>query len=164
MLEATMSGAVAGPTLELIGQPDSSIRGWVLEGLAASNRAYVDEPRLLNLGAVIRDRVEGEIVGGLLGWTSWDWLRIELLYVVPAWRGAGWGTLLVRAAEQEAVKRLCRAAWVDSYSFQAPHFYERLGYTVFGALDDYPAGHRRYFLQRKLAGKSEAPSSTDARG
>jgi ribosomal protein S18 acetylase RimI-like enzyme len=156
--ETMIPDAAAGPALELTDQPDSAIRGWVLAGLTASNRAYVGEPGLLNLAAVIRERAHGEILGGLLGRTAWEWLRIEFLYVAPAWRRAGWGTRLVRAAEKEAVKRLCRSAWVDSYSFQAPDFYERLGYTIFGSLDDYPAGHRRYFLQRRLIGAADTPS------
>lgn len=158
-----MSGSVAGATLELTDQPDIAARSWVLNGLAASNRAYVDEPGKLNLAVLIREQRQGEILGGLLGWTSWEWLRIELLYVAPERRGAGWGTRLVRAAEAEALKRRCRSAWVDSYSFQSPGFYEKLGYTVFGTLDDYPTGHRRYFLQRKLVGKAQAPSTTDDR-
>jgi ribosomal protein S18 acetylase RimI-like enzyme len=146
-----MSGPVIGPTLELTDQPATNARGWVLHALAASNRAYVDDPGKLNIAVLIRDRGHDEgILGGLLGWTSWEWLRIELLYVEPALRGTGWGTRLVRAAEEEARRRLCRSAWVDSYSFQAPGFYERLGYKVFGTLDDYPRGHRRCFLQRKL--------------
>lgn len=38
-------------------------------------------------------------------------------------------------AEQEAIARGCRGAWLDTYSFQARGFYERLGYAVFGILD-----------------------------
>jgi ribosomal protein S18 acetylase RimI-like enzyme len=155
-----MSGPVAGFALELTDQPDAGARGWILNGLAASNRTYVEEPGKLNLAVLARAEGHGEILGGLVGWTSWEWLRIELLHVAPAWRGAGWGTRLVRAAEQEAVTRACRAAWVDSYSFQAPGFYQRLGYTVFGTLDGYPTGHHRYFLRRTLVGETQAPPTT----
>ena len=138
------------PKLEVTDIPDPIARGWILDGLARSNRAHVREPGLRNLVVLIKHPTTGRLLGGLWGRTSWDWLLIELLYVARAWRGAGWGKRLVRAAEEEAIRRQCRSVWVDLYSFQAPGFYERLGYRVFGALDDYPAGHRRFFLQRKL--------------
>jgi ribosomal protein S18 acetylase RimI-like enzyme len=51
-------------------------------------------------------------------------------------------------AEQEAKARGCRGVWLDTYSFQARGFYERLGYAVFGTLDDYPPGQSRIFLHK----------------
>jgi ribosomal protein S18 acetylase RimI-like enzyme len=51
-------------------------------------------------------------------------------------------------AEQEAKARGCRGVWLDRYSFQARGFYERLGYAVFGILDDYPPGQSRIFLHK----------------
>jgi ribosomal protein S18 acetylase RimI-like enzyme len=97
----------------------------------------------------------GELQGGLWGRTAWGWLYIELLYVADQARGNGWGTRLVRTAETEALRRNCRTAWLDTYSFQARGFYERLGYAVFGTLDDYPAGHQRFFLWRRLSEDAE---------
>jgi hypothetical protein len=40
--------------------------------------------------------------------------------------------------------------WLDTFSFQARPFYEKLGYEVFGQLEDYPRGHSRYFLQKRF--------------
>jgi ribosomal protein S18 acetylase RimI-like enzyme len=51
-------------------------------------------------------------------------------------------------AEQEAIARGCRGAWLDTYSFQARGFYERLGYAVFGILNDYPPGQKRIFCTK----------------
>jgi len=53
-------------------------------------------------------------------------------------------------AEQEADRRGCIGVWVDTHSFQAPGFYERLGYSPFGVIEDYPPGHSRLFLQKRL--------------
>jgi len=39
--------------------------------------------------------------------------------------------------------------WLDSYTFQAPTFYQ-FGYEVFGMLPDDPAPHRRVFLTKTL--------------
>ena len=50
----------------------------------------------------------------------------------------------MQAMEAEAIRRGCRGAYLDTFSYQARPFYERLGYEVFGTLDDYPAGHQRF--------------------
>jgi ribosomal protein S18 acetylase RimI-like enzyme len=72
------------------------------------------------------------------------------LYVPDLLRGQGFGSRLLRQAEEEASRRGCTGAWLDTFSFQAPDFYRRRGYTVFGAIEDYPPGHRRYFLRKSL--------------
>ncbi len=56
---------------------------------------------------------------------------------------------MLRAAEQEAVKRSCLHAHLDTFDFQALPFYQKQGYEIFGQLEDYPVGHKRYFLQKR---------------
>ncbi len=94
-------------------------------------------------------RWEGQPVGGLLGYTNWEWLFVKILWVTQELRGSGVGRQLLLAAEAEARQRGCRHAHLDTFSFQALGFYERLGYRVFGQLEDYPVGHTRYFLQKR---------------
>jgi hypothetical protein len=53
-------------------------------------------------------------------------------------------------AEREAMARRCRNAWLDTFEFQARGFYERLGYSCFGELKDYPKGFSRYFMKKAL--------------
>jgi GNAT superfamily N-acetyltransferase len=91
-----------------------------------------------------------KIAGGLIGELNWEWLRINILAVAEELRGQGWGRRLVAAAEQLAVQAGCHHAWVDTFSFQARPFYEKLGYRVFGALPDYPRGQTRFFLAKDL--------------
>jgi ribosomal protein S18 acetylase RimI-like enzyme len=64
-------------------------------------------------------------------------------------RGSGAGRALMAAAESHAAATGCHSAWLDS--FQARDFYEALGYTVFGQLEDYPKGQTRWFLRKRLA-------------
>ena len=94
-------------------------------------------------------RRDTEIVAGLFAYTDWNWLEIRHLWVAEALRHQGLGRQLLLAAEREARKRGCEHAHVDTYSFQAVPFYERLGYSVFGRLEDYPPGHTRVFLQKR---------------
>ena len=98
---------------------------------------------------VVLSRLGGELVGGLIGFTHWNWLFIKQLWVAESVRGRGLGTELMRTAEQEAVARACLHAHLDTFGFQAPPFYQGLGYSVFGQLEDYPVGHTRYFLQKR---------------
>jgi GNAT superfamily N-acetyltransferase len=91
-----------------------------------------------------------EIVGGVIGAIYWDWLQLELLWVKEELRGLGYGHRLLTSAEEEARKRGAKQVYLDTFSFQAPDFYKRHGYQVFGVLRDFPAGHNRYFLRREL--------------
>lgn len=112
------------------------------------NDTRVDSPDG-HLGVLIKDDA-GQTVGGLTAWWYYDWMFIELLFVPEALRGQDLGTRLMTEAEAYARGRKMTGIWLDTFSFQARGFYEKLGYTVFGALPDYPAGHARFFLSKRL--------------
>jgi len=40
---------------------------------------------------------------------------------------------------------------LETASFEARPFYEKLGYEVFAALEDYPPGHTKFYLRKRLA-------------
>ncbi len=124
----------------------AEIRDHVIGCLVAFNDAAAGVADQRELSVIGRN--QGEIIAGLLGYTNWDWLFIAQLWVSETSRGRGIGQKLMREAELEARRRGCRHAHVDTFSFQALSFYERLGYAVVGRLDNYPAGHARYFLQK----------------
>ncbi len=90
------------------------------------------------------------IEGGVTGSSVWGWLYVRYLWVHDRWRGRGQGARLMQAAEVEAEKRACTGIWVSTYSFQAPTFYQKLGYQEFGRIDDFPKGHRRLFYEKRL--------------
>jgi len=106
--------------------------------------------RALNIFA--RDS-SGQLIGGLLGSTYWGWLSIAFFWIQESWRHKGLGKKLLHAAEQEAISRGCHSSQLDSFSFQAPRFYEANGYESFGTLDDFPFGQRRFFLRKRLLQK-----------
>ena len=101
--------------------------------------------------------------GGLHGQTGLGWLYIDVLWVAEENRAKGFGTQLMQAAEKEAVRRGCHSAYLYTYSFQhannyqQPEFYEKLGYEVFGQLDDFPDGHVKYFMQKSLGAEKSGP-------
>lgn len=93
---------------------------------------------------------EGRLIGGLTAELSWSWLYIRLLWVNQPWRGHGIGRGLMQAAEGKARGAGAIAAMVDTADFQAPTFYEKLGYTVFGTVADLPPGHTNYYLLKRF--------------
>lgn len=86
--------------------------------------------------------------GGLFAWIAYGWLFIDTLWIAESSRGQRWGSRLLLAAEETARQHGCRNAWLDTFDFQARTFYERLGYSVFATLDDFPPGHQRFFLRK----------------
>ncbi|BAZ32845.1 putative N-acetylmannosamine-6-phosphate epimerase superfamily protein [Cylindrospermum sp. NIES-4074] len=101
------------------------------------------------LTILLRDS-NSQTVGGLIGKTQWGWLFISHLWVSQALRNQGYGQQLMLKAEEVAKQRNCSHAYLDTFSFQALGFYERLGYEKFGVLEDFPPGHQRYFLQKQI--------------
>jgi GNAT superfamily N-acetyltransferase len=91
-----------------------------------------------------------DVIGGLWGISALQWLHLEMLFVPEAMRGQGVGSALLASAETEARNRGCIGIYVDTFSFQAAPFYEKLGFSSFGVLDDCPPGHQRLFLHKRL--------------
>ena len=112
-----------------------------------SQQAGDDEGK--NLCFVLRSP-DQEIVGGVIGATYWNWLYINLMWIKEEFRGRGFGHQLLTLAEQEARQRGAEYAYLDTFSFQAPGFYKKHGYEVFGELNNFPPGHQRYFLSKHL--------------
>ncbi len=112
----------------------------------ASAYRYDGQPLAIHLVA----GEEGAVIGGLLGSTSYRYLHIDAVFVPDHLRGTGIGRKMVLMAETEAEKRGCVGAWLDTFSFQARGFYEKLGYSLLGELPDNPPGHTRFFFRKKL--------------
>jgi GNAT superfamily N-acetyltransferase len=101
------------------------------------------------LAIFVRDAQQA-IRAGLDGWTWGGSGEIRSLWVDAALRGQGVGAKLMQAAEHEARARGCTQLMLGSFSFQAPRFYQSLGYEVFAVLDDHPRGHQLYLLYKRL--------------
>lgn len=138
----------------LTDQPPEGLRRILVDGIVAFNASQTGLPQGRSL-AVVLEAPDGTIAGGLMGRTSYDWLYIELLFVPQAARGNGIGAELVRMALDEARRRDAIGAWVDTFGARAAAFYQRLGFAVFGTLEDFPPGNTRYFLQQRLSRRAD---------
>jgi GNAT superfamily N-acetyltransferase len=92
----------------------------------------------------------GRIVGGLIIQSYWRETYIELLWMSGRARGMDGGTALIREAERRAKKRGSVLIHLNTYSFQAPRFYEKMGYRRFGSMRGSPKGHGRHFYVKRL--------------
>jgi len=133
-------------------------RQFIVNGVDSYNIAVTGLPDYFPVNFVLRG-ARGDLLGGVLGQLWGGWLQVTYLWVAEAARGAGHGTRLMENAELYARSRGAVAATVETHSFQARPFYERLGYEVFGALDGYPPGHVKFFLKKKPSPKTSMRSS-----
>jgi GNAT superfamily N-acetyltransferase len=97
---------------------------------------------------------KGRILGGLIIQSYWRETYIELLWLSSRARGAGLGAQLIAEAERRAKRRGSRVMHLNTYSFQAPGFYESQGYRRFGAVSGSPRGQRRYYYVKRLNGRA----------
>lgn len=105
-------------------------------------------PKPLNLVAYGSDRA---VIGGLLAETQFEWLKIHILVVAEHVRGQGIGRRLMTMAEDEAKRRGCKRAFVDTMGFQSPDFYPRLQYQLAGKLENWDShGHGKYLYTKRL--------------
>jgi ribosomal protein S18 acetylase RimI-like enzyme len=99
---------------------------------------------------IFRRDDRGAIVAGLHGWTWGDCFHVQTLWVREDLRCQGWGRCLLRAAEAEATARGCRRVLLSTLDYQAPTFYEKLGYRVVAHGEGYPGAHTMIYLRRDL--------------
>jgi len=128
---------------------EEGARQFIVAGLDNQNSAASGLPSYFPANFVLRGEA-GDVLGGLLGLVWGHWLHVTTLWITEGARGRGHGTRLMRAAEAYAVTRGAVGATLETHSFQARPFYERLGYEVFGALEDCPRGHTKFFLRKRL--------------
>ena len=129
--------------------PEENAWGIIGRGVGNYNKQQAGDNRFQRLCFALKTTDE-EIVGGVLGDVHFDWLYVDLLWVKDELRGEGYGYRLMELLEDEARKLGAKNAYLDTFSFQAPDFYKRQGYQVFGELQDFPTGHQRYFLTKQL--------------
>ncbi len=98
--------------------------------------------------AVMRDG--GRIIAAARGATNMGLVEIRGFWVDECERGRGLGSALMKAVLDEARRRGCSRAALDTYSWQALDFYLGLGFREYGTLD-YPNGTSRHYLVCEIA-------------
>jgi ribosomal protein S18 acetylase RimI-like enzyme len=135
--------------IEIETSPSDETLAAVRAGMRRYTESRVSWEQYSDLALIARGE-DGAVIGAALGETGRGWLHVSVVWVDERLRGHRLGSQLVNAMEAEAIRRGCHSAYLDTFSYQARPFYEKLGYEVFGTLEDYPPGHQRFYMRKKL--------------
>ncbi len=102
-----------------------------------------------DISFILKDE-KGVIVGGITANMFWHHMHIEFLWVDKSHRKEGYGSKLLKRMEEFAIHKGCRFIYLDTFSFQAPEFYKKNGYEIFGTIENHPKGFNQYFLQKRF--------------
>jgi len=140
---------VSDPTVILTDAPEAGDVAVISQGLGAYNveQSGIRDYKPL---AVLVKGAAGQTIGGISGRSSLGLLFLDLVYLPKTVRGGGLGSRLLAMAEEEGRKRGCKRAVLYTISFQAPDFYKRHGWRVFGEIPCDPPGTSRIFMTKEL--------------
>ncbi|WP_444996112.1 GNAT family N-acetyltransferase [Aliikangiella sp. IMCC44359] len=130
---------------EVINEENVELFDELISGVRKYNHEIIGSESSIPLFVVTRDD-NGKLTGGVSGRTIYKHFLISVVWVDKKLRNKGVGSLLMQRAEAEAKKRGCVAAQVDTLSFQAPMFYQKLGFKTVGKITGFSEHPERYFL------------------
>ena len=129
---------------------------YITEQIVAFNLAHTTalpleshKPRPIHIYVLDREET---VLAGLVGRTHAIpySLEVSIIWVDERYRKQGFGRQLMEQAQQEARQRGCQYARLATSNFQAPGFYQKLGYTLYGTLDNCPPGEKVFYFWKKL--------------
>ena len=126
--------------------PEEDVKA-IHDGLTAYNFSRVErdyEPFMVT----VKDA--GIIIGGAQCASVWNWMFVKLLWVKEDLHRQGLGTRIMSVVEKEARDRGCIGIHLDTFEFQALGFYQKLGFEIFGEIEDHPKGYKRHYLKKRL--------------
>lgn len=121
----------------------------ILQGLLEYNLARIEDKNPKDLGIYFEDYA-GNKLAGLVADTHGNWLTIHYLWVSKELRGQHIGSSILEEAEKIAIERGCKYAFLDTFDFQAPEFYEKYGYKEVFTLEKYPLTGKRHYYTKEL--------------
>ena len=135
--------------IEIRSDPSEEEKALIFNQLVEFNQSQVGDSKRRDFGIFASDET-GSTVGGLLGFIHWNGCFISTLWIAEPFRRKGIGRQLLTKAEEWAVQNECGHIHLDTFDFQARGFYEKSGFHVFGTIEDYPIGHQRFYLIKRL--------------
>jgi N-acetylglutamate synthase-like GNAT family acetyltransferase len=136
-------------TIVVTDAPEADDVAVISQGLDAYNEEQggINDRKLL---AVLVKDADGKTVGGISGRSSRGLLLLEFVYLPKILRGGGMGSRLLAMAEEQGRKHGCKHAFLVTFSFQAPGFYKKHGWRVFGETPCDPPGTTQFIMTKEL--------------
>ncbi|WP_178075711.1 GNAT family N-acetyltransferase [Paenibacillus oralis] len=138
--------------LSITGEYEESDVGYIIDQLVSfnlSNAPTAQVPPSEDINLILRDQ-DGLVLGGVLGKMYRFALYIHVLWVSEELRGQGYGSRLLHEIESQAQAKGCKLVHLDTWNFQAPEFYVKHGFEIFGTLEGFPEGTKRHFLRKEI--------------
>ena len=130
-------------------EPSNDVIAEVRDRLAAWNISASGIAGERWMAALVRDGA-GDLMGGAVGRVWGAVLELRFLWVHETLHGCGIGSKLLEQIEQHGAGMGCKTVITDTFSFQAPEFYRKHGYEVFGIIEGYPEAIAKYFLRKTI--------------
>jgi len=93
---------------------------------------------------------DGQVNGGISGYTVMGTMFVDELWVAEKYRGLGYGKKLLSHSEELAKEKGCIAGQGACFTFQNLEFFKKQGYVFYGHTDAYPNEVKEYFLIKKF--------------
>ncbi|MGD8232853.1 GNAT family N-acetyltransferase [Vibrio sp. TRT 1302] len=136
--------------VQFVLNPPKNIKDVIYSGLKSFNMRHLPDEDIQTLACYVEDD-QGNFAGGLTGEIYTNTLFVEFLWVDDQYRDSGIGSMLMARVESEAKAFGVTDMYLDTYSFQAPNFYAKLGFKEMGRYKGFPTvGVDKIFLQKKI--------------
>ncbi|MCR8646007.1 GNAT family N-acetyltransferase [Paenibacillus sp. N1-5-1-14] len=97
-----------------------------------------------------KETKDDKVVGGIMCNMFMYSLYIDVLWVDEKYRGQDYGSKLIAGVEEIAKEKGCILVDTCTYSYQAPEFYVKCGYEIYGILEGFPDGIKKYHLKKVI--------------
>ncbi len=131
------------------GEPNPADMKVLIAGML-DYHASKGHPRKVDHFSILIKRKDDTLMGCVMANFLWNGMEIISLWVDESKRGEGLGQKLMEMVEAEGKKRGCAFAYTNTFSWQAPDFYEKLGYMLYGKLENFPEGNTLSYYRKDL--------------
>jgi GNAT superfamily N-acetyltransferase len=138
------------PRIEFVEQPSDKDVEAVLDILGQAAERQHPGGNYRDFGFLLKNAA-GVTVGGVTGYVLYQWMAVQYISVAEDLRGSGIGRKLMQEAEAWGRSQSLGGMWLETFAFQAPDFYRKLGFVEFGSIDDHPLGSCRIFFKKPFA-------------
>lgn len=136
-------------SFDVMQSPSNEVSQVIQSGLQGFNMEAGRIDEVVPLSVIARDE-GGNVIGGVLSRTWGKCCEVMILWVHEDQRGCGVGQRLMSEIEAQAQARGCDLVYLDTFSFQAPKFYEKLGYQINHTIRGYPRGLEKHYMSKSL--------------
>ena len=142
-----MSDLIFSTTTEDLAPDDKKI---MVDGMLAYHASKGHPRKADQYSVLIKNGDDKKLIGIVMVTFLWNGMQIGTLWVDETMRGQGLGKKLMEMAEAEGRKRGATFSYTDTFTWQAPGFYQKLGYKPYGKLDNFPKGHSLTYYYKNL--------------